>query len=107
MLLNELPRFNGLALQMMWSTLGTFSCLHRDLSSDMEQLFQSFAQQLPHSALSPGAFWEWAESAVLEGARRLETLCRSVEDTLNTPVVQVGAEKVLRETTNNKQEIKA
>ncbi|XP_076595638.1 rho guanine nucleotide exchange factor 37 [Chaetodon auriga] len=88
LLLNELPQFNGLALQMIWSMLGTFSCLHRDLASDMEQLFQSFAQQLPHSSLSPSAFWRWAESAVLEGARRLETLCRSVEDTLNAPVVQ-------------------
>uniref|UniRef100_A0A8D3A288 Rho guanine nucleotide exchange factor 37 n=1 Tax=Scophthalmus maximus TaxID=52904 RepID=A0A8D3A288_SCOMX len=88
LLLNELPQFNGVALQMIWSMLGTFSCLHRDLASDMEQLFQSFAQQLPHSSLSPGAFWEWAESMALEGARRLETLCRSVEDTLNAPVVQ-------------------
>lgn len=45
LLLNELPQFNGLALQMIWSMLGTFSCLHKDLASDMEQLFQSFAQQ--------------------------------------------------------------
>ncbi|CAK6965374.1 rho guanine nucleotide exchange factor 37 [Scomber scombrus] len=88
LLLNELPQFNGLALQMIWSMLGTFSCLHKDLASDMEQLFQSFAQQLPHSSLDPGAFWEWAESTVLAGANRLETLCRSVEDTLNAPVVQ-------------------
>ncbi|XP_044061650.1 rho guanine nucleotide exchange factor 37 [Siniperca chuatsi] len=88
LLLNELPQFNGLALQMIWSMLGTFSCLHKDLASDMEQLFQSFAQQLPHSTLDPSAFWGWAESAVLEGARRLETLCQSVEDTLNAPAVQ-------------------
>ncbi|XP_070693154.1 rho guanine nucleotide exchange factor 37 [Pempheris klunzingeri] len=88
LLLNELPQFNGLALQMIWSMLGTFSCLHKDLASDMEQLFQSFAQQLPHSSLDPSAFWGWAESAVLEGARRLETLCRSVDETLNAPVVQ-------------------
>ncbi|KAM3613334.1 uncharacterized protein V6R79_024422 [Siganus canaliculatus] len=88
LLLNELPQFNGVALQMIWSMLGTFSCLHRDLASDMEQLFQSFAQQLPHSSLDPSAFWGWAESAVLEGARKLETLCRCVEDTLNAPVVQ-------------------
>lgn len=46
LLLNELPQFNGLALQMIWSMLGTFSCLHKDLASDMEQLFQSFAQQV-------------------------------------------------------------
>ncbi|XP_027133547.1 rho guanine nucleotide exchange factor 37 [Larimichthys crocea] len=88
LLLNELPQFNGLALQMIWSMLGTFSCLHKDLSSEMEQLFQSFAQQLPHSSLDPRPFWSWAESAVLEGARRLETLCRSVEDTFTGPVVQ-------------------
>ncbi|KAK2904511.1 hypothetical protein Q8A73_011168 [Channa argus] len=88
LLLNELPQFNGLALQMIWSMLGTFSCLHKDLASDMEQLFQSFAQQLPHSSLDSGAFWKWAESAALEGARRLETLCRSVQDTLNAPFVQ-------------------
>ncbi|XP_053736036.1 rho guanine nucleotide exchange factor 37 isoform X2 [Synchiropus splendidus] len=88
LLLNELPQFNGLALQMIWSMLGTFSCLHRDLASDMEQLFLGFAQQLPHSAVEPAVFWEWAESAVLEGARRLETLCRSVEETLNAPVAQ-------------------
>ncbi len=48
--------------------------------------------QLPHSSLNPSAFWVWAESTVLEGARRLETLCRSVEDTLNAPVVQVGTD---------------
>lgn len=48
--------------------------------------------QLPHSSVETGAFWEWAESAVLEGARRLETLCRSVEDTLNAPVVQVSVD---------------
>lgn len=48
LLLNELPQFNGLALQMIWSMLGTFSCLHKDLASDMEQLFQSFAQQVAH-----------------------------------------------------------
>ncbi|KAM6923520.1 rho guanine nucleotide exchange factor 37 [Xenentodon cancila] len=88
LLLNELPRFNGLALQMIWSMLGTFSCLHKDLAADMEQLFQSFAQQLPHSSLPPSAFWEWADSAVLEGARKLQTLCACVEDTLNAPVVQ-------------------
>ncbi|XP_076746694.1 rho guanine nucleotide exchange factor 37 [Maylandia zebra] len=88
LLLTELPQFNGLALQMMWSTLGTFSCLHRDLAADMEQLFHSFAQQLPHSSLSPGAFWEWAESSVLEGARRLQHLCRMVEDKLNAPDAQ-------------------
>lgn len=46
LLLNELPQFNGLALQMIWSLLGTFSCLHKDLASDMEQLFQGFAQQV-------------------------------------------------------------
>uniref|UniRef100_A0A3Q0RXU7 Rho guanine nucleotide exchange factor (GEF) 37 n=1 Tax=Amphilophus citrinellus TaxID=61819 RepID=A0A3Q0RXU7_AMPCI len=88
LLLKELPQFNGLALQIMWSTLGTFSCLHRDLASDMEQLFHSFAQQLPHSGLPPGAFWEWAESAVLEGAKRLQTLCHTVEERLNAPAVQ-------------------
>ncbi|XP_068428127.1 rho guanine nucleotide exchange factor 37 [Clinocottus analis] len=88
LLLNELPQFNGVALQMIWSMLGTFSCLHKDLAADMEQLFQSFAQQLPHSSLNRTAFWEWAESAVLEGASRLQTLCRSVEHTLNAPVVQ-------------------
>ncbi|XP_053285465.1 rho guanine nucleotide exchange factor 37 [Pleuronectes platessa] len=88
LLLNELPQFNAVALQMIWSMLGTYSCLHKDLASDMEQLFQSFTQQLPHSSFSPGAFWEWAETAVLEGARRLETLCRSVEETLNAPFVQ-------------------
>ncbi|KAM9849628.1 rho guanine nucleotide exchange factor 37 [Aulostomus maculatus] len=88
LLLNELPQFNGLALQMIWSMLGTFSCLHKDLASDMEQLFQSFAQQLPHSSVDPAAFWQWAESTVLEGARRLETLCQSVEGTLNVPASQ-------------------
>uniref|UniRef100_A0A3Q1HSM8 Uncharacterized protein n=1 Tax=Anabas testudineus TaxID=64144 RepID=A0A3Q1HSM8_ANATE len=89
LLLNELPQFNGLALQMIWSMLGTFSCLHRDLASDMEQLFQSFYTNqsiIKHSY--SGAFWEWAESTVLEEASRLETLCRSVEDTLNAPFIQ-------------------
>nr|XP_057910608.1 rho guanine nucleotide exchange factor 37 [Doryrhamphus excisus]XP_057910621.1 rho guanine nucleotide exchange factor 37 [Doryrhamphus excisus]XP_057910629.1 rho guanine nucleotide exchange factor 37 [Doryrhamphus excisus]XP_057910637.1 rho guanine nucleotide exchange factor 37 [Doryrhamphus excisus] len=97
LLLNELPKFNGLALQMIWSMLGTFSCLHKDLTSDMEQLFQSFAQQLPHSSLENGVFWEWAESAVLEGSRRLETLCHSVEETLLAPATQpLGTSTQLR-----------
>lgn len=42
--------------------------------------------------MDSGAFWQWAESAVFEGARRLETLCQSVEETLNAPYVQVGLE---------------
>ncbi|XP_041845939.1 rho guanine nucleotide exchange factor 37 [Melanotaenia boesemani] len=88
LLLNELPRFNGLALQMIWSMLGTFSCLHKDLAADMEQLFQSFAQQLPHSSLQPGEFWEWAESSVLKGATKLQILCQTVEVSLNSPAVQ-------------------
>lgn len=46
LLVNELPQFNSLALQMIWSILGTFSCLHQDLAADMEQLFHSFAQQV-------------------------------------------------------------
>lgn len=46
LLLNELPRFNALALQMIWNMLGTFSCLHKDLAADMQQLFHSFAQQV-------------------------------------------------------------
>lgn len=54
--------------------------------------FFTVSFQLPHSFLNPIAFWGWAETAVLEGARKLETLCRSVEDTLNAPVVQVGAD---------------
>ncbi|KAG7277932.1 hypothetical protein CRUP_022102 [Coryphaenoides rupestris] len=63
LLLNELPQFNGLALGMMWS--------------------------LPHSSLEPGAFWEWVEHAVLEGARNLEHVCCTVEETLSSPIVQV------------------
>ncbi|XP_061895767.1 rho guanine nucleotide exchange factor 37-like isoform X1 [Entelurus aequoreus] len=97
LLLNELPKFNGLALQMIWRMLGAFSCLHRDLTCDMEQLFQSFAQQLPHSSLENGVFWEWAESAVLEGSRRLETLCHGVEETLLAPATQpLGTTSQLR-----------
>ncbi|XP_057706867.1 rho guanine nucleotide exchange factor 37 [Corythoichthys intestinalis] len=88
LLLNELPKFNGVALQMIWSMLGTFSCLHKDLASDLEQLFQSFAQQLPHSSLDAAAFWEWADKAVLEGARALDTLGRGVEETLLGPASQ-------------------
>lgn len=48
--------------------------------------------QLPHSSLSPGAFWEWAESSVLEGARRLQHLCRMLEDKLNAPDAQVSVQ---------------
>lgn len=48
--------------------------------------------QLTHSSLSPGAFWEWAESSVLEGARRLQHLCRMVEDKLNAPDAQVSVQ---------------
>lgn len=88
LLLSELPRFNGLALQMILSMLGTFSCLYRDLATDMDQLFQSFALQLPHSSCHPKEFQEWVESALLEGARRLDILCQSLEETLNAPVAQ-------------------
>lgn len=45
--------------------------------------------QLPHTYLNSNAFWEWAESSVLEGARKLETLCQTIQDELNAPIVQV------------------
>ncbi|KAK6298263.1 hypothetical protein J4Q44_G00313180 [Coregonus suidteri] len=88
LLLNELPQFNGLALTLLWGMLGAFSCLHKDLAADMEQLFQGFTQQLPPGSLEPNAFWEWAECSVLEGARRLESLCWNVKDQLNDSIVQ-------------------
>lgn len=49
-----------------------------------------FFMQLPHSYLDSSAFWEWAESSVLESARNLETLCQSIQDELNAPIVQVS-----------------
>ncbi|CDQ89044.1 unnamed protein product, partial [Oncorhynchus mykiss] len=99
LLLNELPQFNGLALTLLWGMLGAFSCLHKDLAKDMEQLFQGFTQQLPHGSLEPNAFWEWAECSLLEGARRLESLCWNVKDQLNAPIVQPlspGSQKRLK-----------
>lgn len=51
--------------------------------------------QLPQSSLDTTAFWKWAESVVLEEAKRLETLCRSVEDSLNAPFIQVGVKVLL------------
>ncbi|XP_062855711.1 rho guanine nucleotide exchange factor 37 [Trichomycterus rosablanca] len=100
LLLNELPQFNGKALQLLWATLGAFSCLQRDLAMDMEQLATSFTHQLPHVYLDNSAFWEWAESSVLEGARRLETLGQSIQDELKAPIVQADitvTEKRLKE----------
>ncbi|MCJ8734238.1 hypothetical protein PDJAM_G00233020 [Pangasius djambal] len=100
LLLNELPQFNAKALQLLWATLGAFSCLQKDLAMDMEQLTTSFTHQLPHTCLDSNAFWEWAESSVLEGARKLEMLCQSVQDELNAPIVQPVAavsEKRLKE----------
>lgn len=88
LLLNELPVFNGLALQLLWGILGTFSCLHRDLASDMKQLFQGFTQQLPHTSLEHDAFWEWVDCAVLQGVQSLQSLFRNVQDDLNAPIVQ-------------------
>ncbi|KAJ0002506.1 hypothetical protein NQD34_007655 [Periophthalmus magnuspinnatus] len=86
LLLTELPRFNTVSLQLIWRLLGTFSCLHRDLASDMTQLFQTFATQLPHSGMSSSAFWDWAEAAVMEGMRKLQDLCQTVEEALSAPV---------------------
>ncbi|XP_051716198.1 rho guanine nucleotide exchange factor 37 isoform X3 [Ctenopharyngodon idella] len=88
LLLTELPQFNGKALQLLWATLEAFSCLQRDLAADMEQLATSFTHQLPHSYLETGEFWKWAEISVLEGSRRMESLCQSVQDELNAPIVQ-------------------
>ncbi|KAI2656734.1 Rho guanine nucleotide exchange factor 37 [Labeo rohita] len=56
LLLNELPQFNGKALQLLY--------------------------------LEDGEFWKWAETSVLEGSRRMESLCQSVQDELNAPIVQ-------------------
>lgn len=56
-----------------------------------DSIFPSlFFMQLPHTILDNTAFWEWAESSVLEGARKLEKLCHSVQDELNAPIVQVS-----------------
>lgn len=46
LLLNELPQFNAKALQLLWATLGAFSCLQKDLAMDMEQLTTSFTHQV-------------------------------------------------------------
>ncbi|XP_066505225.1 rho guanine nucleotide exchange factor 37 isoform X2 [Hoplias malabaricus] len=88
LLLTELPQFNSKTLQLLWATLGAFSCLQRDLATDMEQLATSFTHQLPHSYLDSSAFCEWAEGSVLEGARKLDALCQSIQDELNAPIVQ-------------------
>ncbi|KAI1899044.1 hypothetical protein AGOR_G00078630 [Albula goreensis] len=88
LLLNELPQFNGTAMQLLWGVLGAFSCLHRDLAADVEQLTAGYMQQLPHNNLEAGAFWEWAEGSVLEGAKTLEGLCQSLQEELNAPIVQ-------------------
>ncbi|XP_052431224.1 rho guanine nucleotide exchange factor 37-like [Carassius gibelio] len=88
LLLTELPQFNGKALQILWASLEAFSALQRDLAADMEQLATSFTHQLPHSYLEDGEFWKWAETSVLEGSRRMESLCQSVQDELNAPIVQ-------------------
>nr|XP_055033372.1 rho guanine nucleotide exchange factor 37 isoform X1 [Misgurnus anguillicaudatus] len=88
LLLNELPQFNGKALQILWATLEAFSCLQRDLATDMKQLATSFIHQLPHSSMEDGEFWKWAENSVLDGSRRMESLCQNVQETLNAPIVQ-------------------
>ncbi|XP_061092701.1 rho guanine nucleotide exchange factor 37 isoform X1 [Conger conger] len=88
LLLAELPLFNSSALQLLWGVLGAFSCLLRDLSSEVEQLTAAYSQQLPHSYLEPSAFWGWAGGSVLEGAKRLESLCQSMEEEMNAPIVQ-------------------
>lgn len=46
LLLNELPQFNAKSLQLLWATLGAFSCLQKDLAVDMEQLATSFTHQV-------------------------------------------------------------
>ncbi|XP_026859372.2 rho guanine nucleotide exchange factor 37 [Electrophorus electricus] len=93
LLLAELPRFNGEAAQLLWAALGAFSLLQRDLAADMEQLITSFTHQLPHIHLEDGAFREWVEGSLLQGATELQALCRSVREELNAPIVQApGAE---------------
>ncbi|KAL2089228.1 hypothetical protein ACEWY4_016127 [Coilia grayii] len=88
LLLAELPQFNTRTNQLLLAALGNFSCLLRDLSTDMEQLANSFTQQLPHSWMDSGEFWKWAESSVLEAGQSLESLCQSVQDELNAFIVQ-------------------
>ncbi|XP_026081146.1 rho guanine nucleotide exchange factor 37-like [Carassius auratus] len=88
LLLTELPQFNGKALQILWASLEAFSALQRDLAADMEQLATSFTHQLTHSLLEDGEFWKWAETSVLEGSRRMESLCQSVQCVLDAPIVQ-------------------
>lgn len=74
LLLNELPQFNGLALQMIWSMLGTFSCLHKDLASDMEQLFQSFAQQVDYTLITCVKFYPQERTFLAPGSSALTVL---------------------------------
>ncbi|KAL4631538.1 hypothetical protein GN956_G15553 [Arapaima gigas] len=88
LLVAELPHFNSTALQLLWGILGAFSCLHRDLAAEVEQLFASYTQELPHSLLEPDAFWEWASDAVREEARRLDVLFQNLREQLSAPIVQ-------------------
>ncbi|XP_063044799.1 rho guanine nucleotide exchange factor 37 isoform X2 [Engraulis encrasicolus] len=88
LLLSELPQFNARMRELLLAALGNLSCLLKDLSTDMEQLANSFTQQLPHSWMDSVEFWKWAEGSVLEAGLCLETLCQSVQDELNAPIVQ-------------------
>lgn len=70
-----------------WKSVIKFSSLQ---AGSVYELL-SVSQQLPHSYLEDCEFWKWAETSVLEGSRRLESLCQSVQDELNAPIVQVSS----------------
>ena len=46
LLLAELPQFNARSTQLLQAALGNLSCLLGDLATDMEQLANSFTQQV-------------------------------------------------------------
>ncbi len=70
-----------------WKSVIKFSSLQ---AGSVYELL-SVSQQLPHSYLEDCEFWKWAETSVLEGSRRLESLCQSVQHELNAPIVQVSS----------------
>lgn len=57
LLVNELPQFNAKAMQLLWATLGTFSCLQKDLAMDMELLATSFTHQVGRGRASGEKQW--------------------------------------------------
>ncbi|XP_028668744.1 rho guanine nucleotide exchange factor 37 [Erpetoichthys calabaricus] len=87
LLLTEMPKFNGMAAQLLTRAMETFIFIQRDFAADVNHIASGYLQHLPHNKLPDYTFWSWAEGMFLKEAKSLQHISQSFEAELNPHLI--------------------